>query len=365
MSLPTPGKIKAIAIVCGYEERRDEVSNTLFFKDTSSGRDHEHPILINVFYTTRGVMTKISHPTTGYNQLWRSDAYNSTASLQEIFANPRMHTGKGYRTADNSVRGCAKCGQQTKRAGFSKNQWRRGPGHAKCTGCVQCQQEERETGDRLNEISRDSMIGSITCDAEGCEISSPAVQCTLCLMVYYCSRTCQRQHQLAHLSDCFDINVMRERFSPQEDSHTNHCRGMAMVTQLSGKRTFDALLNQAEYIHQADGDWERAIALYRELLMREQECATAPQWRQVWMGFSRCFYEMGEYDKAVGSGTAALQMNRHFPQAHKYVALAQKANGNHALAINTMKNAVLYETPWDDKNIEANRDLLRKIITDM
>lgn len=54
-------------------------------------------------------------------------------------------------------------------------------------------------------------------------------------------------------------------------------------------------------------------------------------------------------------------MNLHFP-ALKYVALAQKASGNHAfLAINTMKNAVLYETPWDDKNIEKNRALLREI----
>ena len=95
--------------------------------------------------------------------------------------------------------------------------------------------------------------------------------------------------------------------------------------------------------------------------MRDQKSDIPPQWRQVWMGFSCCFYEMGVYDKAIHSGIAALEMNRHFPQAHKYVAMAQKASGNHALAINTMKNAVLYETPWDDKNIEKNRDLLREI----
>ena len=44
-------------------------------------------------------------------------------------------------------------------------------------------------------------------------------------------------------------------------------------------------------------------------------------------------------------------MNQHF-SALKYVALAQKASSNHALAINTMKNAILYKTPWNDKNIE-------------
>ena len=220
-----------------------------------------------------------------------------------------------------------------------------------------------EAGGQSNEISRESMLGSITCDAEGCGKSSPVVQCTRCLMVYYCSETCQRRHQGSHSQDCIDINWMREQHTHCDEEPNGDCRrGMAMAGQLCGKRTFAALLAQAEYIYRADGQWERAIELYRDLLMREdQESGTPTQWRQVWMGFSRCFYEMGVYDKAIHSGTAALKMNRHFPQAHKYVALAQKAGGNHALAINTMKNAVLYETPWDDKNIEKNRDLLREI----
>lgn len=137
-----------------------------------------------------------------------------------------------------------------------------------------------------------------------------------------------------------------------------------MATQLSGKRTFAALLKQAEYIHQADGNWETAVEQYKELLMRDQESGTAPEWRLVWMGLSRCFYEMGVYDMAINSGTAALEMNRHFPQAHKYIALALKASGDYDTAIATMTRAVLYEAPWDDKNLELNKALLTTWLVD-
>jgi len=92
-----------------------------------------------------------------------------------------------------------------------------------------------------------------------------------------------------------------------------------------------------------------------------REIATAPQWRQVWMGLSRCLYEIGMYDKAIGAGTMALEMNRHFPQVHRYVALAQRAKGDHVMAIKTLKAAVLYEAPWCDETIRSNKDLLREI----
>ena len=69
-------------------------------------------------------------------------------------------------------------------ADFSKNQWRKGPGHAKCTGCVQCQ-GKGEAGGQSNKISWESMIGSITCDAKGCGNSSPVSH-----GVIYCSEGC-------------------------------------------------------------------------------------------------------------------------------------------------------------------------------
>jgi tetratricopeptide (TPR) repeat protein len=110
---------------------------------------------------------------------------------------------------------------------------------------------------------------------------------------------------------------------------------------------------------------EQSLFRHKELLgERDQESATPAEWRQVWMGFSRCFYEMGVYDMAINSGTAALEMNRHFPQAHKYIALALKASGDYDTAIATMTRAVLYEAPWDDKNLELNKALLTTWLVD-
>lgn len=81
-------------------------------------------------------MTKLSHPTQGYNSLWRADAYDSLEMLAELFENPRTHTGKGYRQAKLAVRGCCMCGEQKKKGKFSLNQWRLGPGKAVCLECM-------------------------------------------------------------------------------------------------------------------------------------------------------------------------------------------------------------------------------------
>jgi hypothetical protein len=372
MSLPTPAVIKIIAVEYGYEERRAEASNTLFFKDASTAH---HPTLINVFYTTGGVMTQLSHPRSGYNELWRSDAYNSATTLADIFANPRMHTGKGYREVGNSTLGCAKCGLKMNRGEFSKNQWRKGPGQAKCCSCVQSHQRGLVSQDLSTEIKWESIIDSITCDAEHCSNPSSALRCTTCCMVYYCSETCKRRHQLAHSPECVDLEQFRN-LSDNSDPNLNsglcnvhpqilsQMRNHAMATQLSGKRTVEALLLRAESIHQADEDWEGAIELYKDIMRKTEgedhnEVATASQWRQVWMGFSRCFYELGMYDNAIGAGMAALEMNRHFPHVHTYVALAQSASGDHAKAVKTMKNAVLYEAPWSDGTMQVNKKLLQ------
>ena len=374
-SLPSPEVIKIIALEYNYEERRDEASSTLFFKDTSIAHN---PTLINVFYTTGGVMTKLSHPKSGYNQLWRSNAYDSVASLAAIFENPRVHTGKGYRKADNAVRGCVKCGQEKKRGEFSNNQWRKGPGESKCTSCVQSQRQGRTNGTGASsEIRWESIVDSITCDAEGCQNTSPAVRCPSCFMVYYCSEACKCRHQREHSQECMDVEQFRCPIQlANQDPNLNsglcnahplilaQMRGHAMSTQLSGRRSVENLLLQAESIHQLDGDWELAIETYQDILRMSvgrdhHATATASQWRQVWMGLCRCYYELGVYEKAIGAGTAALEMNRHFPQVHRYIALAHEANGDQAEATKTMKHAVLYEAPWCDETMQSNKELLQ------
>lgn len=132
---PTPLEIKALAEDYGYVERRAECSATLFFREDKPENNQE-PILINIFYTTRGIMTKLPHPTRGYNELWRRSAYDSLESLAVFFENPRTHTGKGYRQANKAVSGCARCGGQKKKESFSPSQWKKGPGKCICLDCI-------------------------------------------------------------------------------------------------------------------------------------------------------------------------------------------------------------------------------------
>mmetsp|Transcript_60818 Transcript_60818/g.148959 ORF Transcript_60818/g.148959 Transcript_60818/m.148959 type:complete len:142 (-) Transcript_60818:9-434(-) len=103
----------------------------------------------------------------------------------------------------------------------------------------------------------------------------------------------------------------------------------AMVTMLTGNRGFEPSLLEAEYIYEIDGKWQAAIELYKCLLGNfEPHEASSPQWKRIGMDSAGVFFELGEHDKAIDTRTAALEMNRHSPQAHKYVALAQKASGD-------------------------------------
>ena len=594
-------------IECGYEERREEASCTLFFKKQDATGEHEYPTLINVFYTTRGVMTKLSHPRNGYNQLWRSSAYDSEETLRAIFEYPRKHTGKGYRTADKAKRGCISCGLLKERNEFSKNQWRKGPGDSKCVSCVQDARHMREQGRGINtgsgettssaqlstdlpvlffadqwfidicgdvvndpknvvltteslvnnpsqaEISnvsqkfrgvvitddwfdvdgeyralatsifrvlkdmylaggtvviaatmgvftvprqisemfsfdspweykaytRMSLITThlgreilgdafpeksvytkanfiktspeeclfqehinpedyedysdeevpnpikdsspivrhcasnggkvfyfgfvsedgfkwgtiimklmqpvsqerspqsqrqgetdssqpdisyecIPCDEESCTNLGASISCHACKMTFYCSEKCQSRHKRAHIHECRVGATMRERFAMQQKEPPQEVRrGAAMAAMLAGRHDFQGRLLQAEY-WQYEDNWRGAFDVYKDLYI-EMENRSPPEQRQVIMGISRCFYEMKAYDNAIAVGESAIGMNRHFPEVHKYVALSYKEKGDIDTAIATMIKAVLYETPWDDENIEANKALLMEM----
>jgi len=594
MTFPTPEEIKRIAQECSYEERREEASYTLYFK--KQGRD-KYPTLINVFYTTRGIMTKLSHPKSGYNQLWRSSAYSSVDTLKYIFNNPRKHTGKGYRTADKAKRGCILCGMLKERNEFSKNQWRKDPGDSKCMVCVQdakSTRKDRNTntnsgkaslspqgstnlpvlflgvdtwyvdtcGDAIKghsvvlteetllndphqakicnvskkyravvitddwfdvdeeyqslannifqvlkdmyqaggsiviaatiglfsaprqiskmfcfdtpwefgayttmnmittplgrEILRDSFpeksvytkanfvktspeeclfqeyiyletyeddipspvkdnapvvrhcgpnggtvfyFGFVSedgfkwgnmmmrlmqplphsssqtqsqgnavpsaydisyectpCDEESCTNLGASICCSACKMVFYCSEACQRCHKCAHSNDCRVGASMRERHVMDQDPSALEKHGRAMAAMLAGRQDFQGRLLQA-YYWLMEKNWGGALEIYKSLFMEAVD-RSPPEQRELTMGASRCFYEMGRHDDAIKLGDSAIRMNRHFPEVHKYVALSYWAKGDMDSAILTMTKAVLYETPWDDKNIKANKILL-------
>lgn len=49
---------------------------------------------VNVYYTTGTVGTCVDHPSSGRTQLFRQG--QDSAGLNDIFDNPRVHTGTGY-----------------------------------------------------------------------------------------------------------------------------------------------------------------------------------------------------------------------------------------------------------------------------
>lgn len=76
---------------------------------------------------------------------------------------------------------------------------------------------------------------------------------------------------------------------------------------------------------------------------------------------SQCFYGLGKYAEAIEFGKEAIEMNRHYEDVHRCVALSHKALGNYPEAIRIMQRAVRYEAPWDEQHVQRCRDLLAEL----
>jgi tetratricopeptide (TPR) repeat protein len=157
-------------------------------------------------------------------------------------------------------------------------------------------------------------------------------------------------------------------------------------------RLFPILQELAE-AHEAAGQWEEASGVYKTMLkqtMRGVPQLAAPQARKLYVSLSCCFYKLKLYHYAILAGQDALLMNRLFPGVHKLIALPQLAlvqqqqqlfTGTVAKQTNpgndqgddftpptmddvllTMRRGVVYETPWDDTNRQANRLYLQQLL---
>lgn len=172
------GDILAIAFECGYVQYRPMVSSTLYFeqKDPPSVQNDDGttttatPVKINVYYTTRSIMTYLPHPTRGINQMWRSGAYRTADELRNLFLDPRQHTNIGYRNADKAKRGCAGCGELKTREEYSQNQWKLGPDANRCKDCVRTGRGKgggtaSATTDEVSDLADDMGTMRLTSDA--------------------------------------------------------------------------------------------------------------------------------------------------------------------------------------------------------
>lgn len=98
----------------------------------------------------------------------------------------------------------------------------------------------------------------------------------------------------------------------------------------------------------------------------ENDMGTNPKIdRDFYADFTRCLYELGQHEQAIEIGwDLVIEMNRTYAQCHKYVALSQKAVGRLDDAVTTMRQAVCYETPWDEANVDEARELLTQLLSD-
>ena len=157
-SYPSPDEIVSLADELGYKEKRSQVSATIFLIQIQPDEVGQKPTQIHVYYTTQSIMTLLDHPTQGYNRLYRSHAYENLDDLRELFTNPRLHTEKGYRRADDAVRVCVVCNQLLPRKKFSMNQWRtKGPLKNVCKDCVAQKLQTQEESDGPAILTEDNL----------------------------------------------------------------------------------------------------------------------------------------------------------------------------------------------------------------
>ena len=128
----------------------------------------------------------------------------------------------------------------------------------------------------------------------------------------------------------------------------------------SKDRRIDLLIKVGES-YMLLGDFEKATSLgFLEAFKLVNESMTGPT-RKIFHELIRCFYEVGNYSKALGCGEAALDFNKHYDGLYKYIALSHKALGNLEQAIDTMNDAVVYEAPWNEAGKAENRRLLEEL----
>jgi len=169
--------------------------------------------------------------------------------------------------------------------------------------------------------------------------------------------------QMRRLLDSYEEASNQGRFDEAELIHSEmEEKRESGLNIASLGNAYDLYLNMAQCKEEM-GDYNAALDIYKvevyapmdESWASGQKYASSPpQQRKMLMGMSKCFYHIGKYELAIDVGESAIEMNRYFPQVHKYVALSQKASGNLSGALRTMGRAVNYETPWD----EANRKLV-------
>ena len=121
-------------------------------------------VLVRVWYRTGTVGTYFKHPRQGKTQMFRKDIGKDNWSLLEnIFANPRIHTNLGYQTKPNTPNStpasertvpCPACGRMYKKASGSVAHFESG----KCPSCPGEENARRTAYDFVNKQNANFVV---------------------------------------------------------------------------------------------------------------------------------------------------------------------------------------------------------------
>jgi tetratricopeptide (TPR) repeat protein len=176
----------------------------------------------------------------------------------------------------------------------------------------------------------------------------------------------QRQSEVAHVEYLLQRAQAAETESDEEallDEAESLQKKSGNRLKGGEARLFDLKLLQAE-AYQDMQEWEEAIKIYISILDVDGMVGSPVQYRKIFMGMSRCFFETSAYGKSIAAASTAIEMNPHFPGVYKYKALSQRALGELDEAVKTTTRAVFYEAPWDDVNKAEALKLYDEIATE-
>ena len=171
------------------------------------------------------------------------------------------------------------------------------------------------------------------------------------------------ENKAAHM-DALRFKVMMTSMTDQpEEVITATKEVLLLAEKYPGILNFDDLSDvkclQAEaYLNCSK--WNKAGKIYESLIREYLQLREDPN-DLVYMGCSRAYYELQQYDKAIEIGNLAVEDARFRLGVHKYVALSQKALGDIDEAKKTITHAILYEEHWHEDNLQKNKQLLREL----
>lgn len=206
---------------------------------------------------------------------------------------------------------------------------------------------------KLLETNEESSITTHLLGAEVLDMMGDRKQALIVLETLFdklkegAERAKKEEDLMAQLNEYLDSEENQDSCASLLDEAEAVALSGIMVTESD---LIDAIIKIA-VVHQKLKDRKGTRELYHFLLITHKKDwkLTPEQDRQVHMALSRLEYEDGNYKNSISCGEAALKMNRHFP-SYQYVALSYFKLGKIEEAKKTMSRAMLYETPWCDRN---------------